>query len=269
MSSSHTKRLLTSVVAVPLLVLLVLKGGYAGLTIAAAVVGTVGLLEYLALFFPKDQVGPRVLAVFFTGCAFWWFHWHDLERVFMTLLLASLAAALLWFGTGRRQGVHERFFTLQVVGFLYVPCLLGHLVLVRQWNNGVGWLFFLFLVVFSGDTAAYYFGRRFGRHKLCPNISPGKTVEGSLGGFLGSVCGGVLFELFWPLDCSLPIIAGLAAAVGGGGQLGDLFESLLKRSADRKDSGSILPGHGGVLDRIDGLLFAAPLLYYLKGLLFG
>ena len=133
----------------------------------------------------------------------------------------------------------------------------------------MGWVFFLLLVVFGGDTAAYYVGKRFGRHKLSPNISPGKSVEGAYGGLLGSVLAGVLFELFWPLGCSLNMATGLAVTMAVFAQFGDLFESMLKRSAGRKDSGSLLPGHGGVLDRIDGLLFATPVLYYLKIFLLG
>jgi phosphatidate cytidylyltransferase len=152
----------------------------------------------------------------------------------------------------------------QVTGLVYVPFLLGHLILIRDWNKGIIWAFFVLAVLFAGDTAAYYVGKAFGRHKLSPNISPGKTVEGALGGLAANLLVGLLFKTWWLPELPWSFCVGLVVLLGVVGQVGDLVESMLKRSVDSKDSGGVLPGHGGVLDRVDGLLFAAPALYYFK-----
>jgi phosphatidate cytidylyltransferase len=128
--------------------------------------------------------------------------------------------------------------------------------------HGVSWLFLIMVIVMSGDSAAFYVGSALGRTKLYPAVSPKKSVEGSLGGLAGSlvgafVCRALFFHELTPVDC----IAS-ALLLGVVGQLGDLFESLLKRSCGVKDSGVIFPGHGGVLDRLDSILFAAPVAFY-------
>jgi phosphatidate cytidylyltransferase len=149
-----------------------------------------------------------------------------------------------------------------LMGFLYVPLLMSHLVMIRLLPHGIPWLFLIMVIVMSGDSAAYYVGSSFGKTKLYPAVSPKKSVEGSLGGLAGSLVGAFIFKaLFFhelrPLDC-----IATALLLGVLGQLGDLFESLLKRSCGVKDSGTIFPGHGGVLDRLDSLLFAGPAAYY-------
>jgi phosphatidate cytidylyltransferase len=120
----------------------------------------------------------------------------------------------------------------------------------------------ILMVVYFGDTAAFYIGRTWGRKKLAPAISPGKTVEGGIGAIGGSIAGALFFKFFFLPQ--LPAFQALALAVGVSilGQMGDLFESLLKRSAQVKDSGKMIPGHGGLLDRIDSVLFAGPLVYF-------
>jgi phosphatidate cytidylyltransferase len=130
------------------------------------------------------------------------------------------------------------------------------------------WIFLLLILVFLGDTGAYYVGSYFGQHKLCPAVSPNKTIEGSVGGLAASLGAGALFKHFF-----LPLLPwGLSLlfffSIGIAGQVGDLFESQLKRVYKIKDSGTLLPGHGGVLDRIDALLFAAPVAYFFKEYVF-
>lgn len=149
---------------------------------------------------------------------------------------------------------------LAVVGHLApidgtTDTLLGSL----RWEAGTGWLFVLFGLVWSCDTGAYFVGRAIGRRKLHPQVSPGKTVEGFVGGIV--IAGIVTAALGWLL-VGLPVLIGLVAGAvtAAIAQGGDLAKSLLKRAADRKDSGSLFPGHGGMLDRVDSLLFAAPTL---------
>lgn len=147
-------------------------------------------------------------------------------------------------------------------GAAYIGWMLSHLILLRGLDGGIALIFFVFLVTWASDTAAYYVGSSFGRHKLAPHISPGKTIEGAIGGLVGSVLmAGIAKFGFMPwLDLKDCLIVGLL--LGSIGQAGDLFESRLKRHAGVKDSGAILPGHGGLLDRLDSLIFTAPAFYY-------
>jgi phosphatidate cytidylyltransferase len=150
---------------------------------------------------------------------------------------------------------------LFLFGVLYIPLLLSHLVLLREMPLGIQWIFLLLVIVMAGDTAAFYVGSSLGKRKLYPLVSPNKSIEGMFGGLAGSVAGAFLakatfFSQLTPADC-----VATALFVGLLGQLGDLFESLLKRSCGVKDSGNIFPGHGGMLDRLDSVLFAAPTLY--------
>jgi phosphatidate cytidylyltransferase len=149
----------------------------------------------------------------------------------------------------------------QIQGIIYIPLMLGFLILIRENESGAIWIFLLLAVIFAGDTSAYYVGSYWGRHKLSSAISPGKTIEGAIGGLAANLAIGAIGKtLFLPgLPWSLSLL--FFFAVGIAGQLGDLFESEMKRSSNIKDSSNILPGHGGVLDRIDALLFASPVAY--------
>jgi phosphatidate cytidylyltransferase len=152
--------------------------------------------------------------------------------------------------------------SLVFTGLLYVPLLLAHLQMLRGLPNGQQWVFLLMVIVMAGDTGAFYVGTAFGRRKLYPQVSPNKSVEGALGGLAGSVVGAVIARYtFFPELTPADSLA-TALALGILGQLGDLFESFLKRSFGVKDSGHIFPGHGGVLDRLDSVLFAAPAAFY-------
>lgn len=151
-----------------------------------------------------------------------------------------------------------------VAGVLYIGWLLGYLVALRDLDQGRNWVFLAFFATFASDTAAFFAGRALGRHKLAPDISPGKTWEGAAAGTIGAVLVSLFFALPTPL--SLPLDWGQAAALGLlvsiFGQLGDLAESLFKRNMAVKDSGTSLPGHGGFLDRLDSIVFAGVVVYY-------
>ena len=156
-----------------------------------------------------------------------------------------------------------QFLSTVSFGVFYITFCLSHLVFIRFLPQGIAWLLVLTAVTAGSDTGAYYLGKNFGRRKLCPNISPGKTLEGAIGGItvgtLAAVALGiVLLPEMNPLF--LTIVAFTLSLVS---IMGDLVESIIKRSAGVKDSGTLLVGHGGVLDRIDSMLIAAPLLYYL------
>ena len=147
-------------------------------------------------------------------------------------------------------------------GVFYVAWLLGHLILIRQLTDGSFLIFFLFLVTWANDTAAYYVGSYLGRRQMAPRISPKKTWEGAAGGLIGSVAAAFACRAWFleSIGATDALVVGLL--IGVVAPLGDLCESVLKRSAGIKDSGSLIPGHGGVLDRVDSLIFTAPVFYY-------
>ena len=149
-----------------------------------------------------------------------------------------------------------------LLAFIYIPFLLMHLSLLRQTPFGIQWLFVIMLIVMTNDSAAYYTGCAFGKHRLYPLVSPKKSIEGAVGGLIGSLCGTLLSKYTFFPQLTLRDAVATALVIGMVGQAGDLFESLLKRSFGVKDSGTIIPGHGGVLDRLDSILFAAPVTYY-------
>jgi phosphatidate cytidylyltransferase len=151
-----------------------------------------------------------------------------------------------------------------VIGIVYICIALSFLVLVRNCSDGIQWIFFILLILWVGDTGAYIVGSIIGRTKLYPAVSPNKTIEGALAGLIFSLVSGLACKMVFLPDISMFHCILLTACISLLGQLGDLCESVFKREQGLKDSGNILPGHGGMLDRIDSLLFAAPFLYYYK-----
>jgi phosphatidate cytidylyltransferase len=260
--TSHLKRWLTAVVAVPLLFAVVFFGSEALFSVLIAGVILLGVYEYHHMAFGAGhlwQKGQGLLIGFFIPLAV---YWGD-----MRLLLAVLSfSVLLVFFTYLLRIKEDHFDILpvgkMVLGFMYVPLMMSYFILIRRLDQGVLWIFFLLVLAFSGDVTAYYIGKNFGKRKLLPLVSPNKTVEGTIGLFVGSTAGCILFQqIFFP---ALPLVHAATMGFFGSvlGQLGDLCESAMKRASGVKDSGGILPGHGGILDRLDCLIFIAPFVYY-------
>ncbi|QLY25374.1 phosphatidate cytidylyltransferase [Bdellovibrio sp. KM01] len=177
----------------------------------------------------------------------------------ISLILLTIISLLKLHNTGDLQRM-GKFQANAALGLMYVGLLPSFAFRLLDQEQGIFWFIYLLAVVFAGDTMAYAFGVLFGKHKVMPSVSPKKTWEGSLGGILGSVVAGTICWKYLLPEFSGYFIVGLAAVSGYVGQFGDFFESLLKRVAEVKDSGKIMPGHGGVLDRIDGVLFASPVV---------
>ena len=154
-----------------------------------------------------------------------------------------------------------------IIGFTYVGIFPGMALRLLAFERGDVWLLGLLALVFAGDTTAYLVGRKLGKTKLLASVSPMKSVEGAIGGLLGSALVGCALGIFFFHELSLFSLIALSIVTGIFAQAGDLFESLLKRIADVKDSGRIMPGHGGMLDRLDGVIFSAPIYYLLVYLL--
>lgn len=182
------------------------------------------------------------------------------ERAVFTGVLLAVLAASLWRPHGERIAWEPLATT--VFAICYVNWLLGHGFWLRDLSSGREWVLLLIWVTWCGETAAYLVGSTVGRHRLAPTVSPNKTVEGAIAQFCVSIAAAVLGQAWFfgalPLDHAIAV----GAMLGVVGQIGDLVESALKRSAGTKDTSRLIPGHGGMLDRIDSLLFNTPVLFY-------
>ena len=264
----HLKRWITSLVAIPFLVLLISIGGTFWFAAVINVICIMALWEYFRIVLSNVQKNTAIIfqtIALFTGSAVLWAAYsHSFNMVLDIIVLNVVISTLISLPKFKSDSSVWEIVFKQVVGIIYIPLFLSYIVLIRNGDDGVLWTFLLLTVVFMGDTGAYYLGSYFGKHKLCPAISPNKTVEGALGGLAATLGSGILIKTFflpllpWGLSVLFFISIGLA------GQVGDLFESQIKRVAHIKDSGAILPGHGGILDRIDAVLFAAPVAYIFK-----
>jgi phosphatidate cytidylyltransferase len=245
----------------PIIILIVLKGGTITLACLLALISAIGISEFYRMALPDRKLELPLAAL--SGSALVFIPFASNDRFVIALLgLLFLGFSLLFLFRIRTIENAAQEVALALLAFLYVPFLLMHLVLLRQTQFGINWLFVIMLIVMTNDSAAYYSGSAFGKNRLYPLVSPKKSIEGALGGLVGSLCGTFLakFTFFPQLTVADAIITALV--VGVVGQAGDLFESLLKRSCGVKDSGTLIPGHGGVLDRLDSILFAAPITYY-------
>jgi phosphatidate cytidylyltransferase len=266
------KRVLTAIILAPLVLALVFFGPIWLLTMAVAAVAMLAAWEFLALTEHRGARPPRVavlgaIAILFAGN----YQWPD-ETLTLVGFLSIVLLVWCTFASPVERALEDA--TASVFALFYLGLTLLPLPLLRGASNGPSLLAFLFLTVWAGDTVAMYAGRMFGKRKMAPNLSPNKTWAGAIGSVAGAVAvAGVLLGLSTYLaqwnSVKLSYADGrwwywliLAVVVNVAAQVGDLAESALKRSAGVKDSGTLLPGHGGILDRIDALLLAAPVLWY-------
>jgi phosphatidate cytidylyltransferase len=278
------KRVATAAVLIPFVVGIVLWGSTAVMALAVALVTLLALFEYFAL---GEAIGHRAYRFWTATCALllifvqwliageaayrlsgdliayrrvWWFGSSvpGLETVFFLFVLGTAVIALF---TKRPLVETLPAAGISSSGLILVAFPLSYTVRLHgAGTEGPALLLFAMVIIWVGDTAAYFVGRSFGKYKLAPHLSPNKTWEGTAASFFGSLLVAVVFTRF--MTVSLPHLLGMAAVGNVAGQVGDLLESAYKRSAGIKDSGSILPGHGGVLDRIDALILAIPVVWY-------
>jgi phosphatidate cytidylyltransferase len=262
------KRIATAAVIVPILILAIFYDPTHWSVVAIACVFALGALdEYLRMSLPVGDddkaVGLRVTMAVLCVAIVTLPSVYSLGEVMPPLLTGSVV--VLGFAILARKGQLQdggRQFGVALSGLLYVPVLMSVLPLLKKAGHAE-WLAVTLCMAFFSDTGAYFTGRSLGKHKLYPAVSPGKTIEGSVGGILGACAATVGVGTLWVLP-DLPLMHAVALGVAASvcGQMGDLVESMLKRTFDVKDSGHLLPGHGGMLDRIDALLFVAPVAYY-------
>ncbi len=256
-------RVLSAIVGIPVL-LFALWYGQWPLLIIMGLITLTGVFE-LQRFWQKMGLKTWLPGMVVGGILFLLPAYLD-SNSFTGLILTVIIIFNLFMLVIKYPGYSIKDVAATVSGAIYVGWLLSHLIFVRQLPDGFHYVVLLLAATWSTDTAAYFVGRIFGRRKLAPVLSPKKTVEGAVGGVAGSVLAAVLVGLLVPRTPEVTIylyhyvLVGLL--VGIIGQMGDLAESAMKRMAGIKDSGSIIPGHGGILDRFDSMLFTGSAVYY-------
>lgn len=269
----HRTRLITSAIGAVIVIALV---GWGNLWIFWALVSSatvLGLKEFYGLA-KGGQLPAYPLPGMLTG---WLLSLAPLvvgiQKELLILFTVTLVIlALFMYALFAKEPLQEAMTALAVTvfGVMYVGWLFMHLTLLYGLPYGKSFIFYVLILVWVGDSGAYYAGKSFGKHPLSPIISPKKTIEGAIGGLAATLFASLAITLIGVINTKLvllpqmgwrhSVILGVLLAVVS--QIGDLCESLLKRSVNVKDSGTLLPGHGGILDRVDGLIFAAPVLYY-------
>lgn len=266
------KRILTAVVAIPILLYTVWAESpyyFVAITAAAAILA---LWEFYTL---ASRTNLRTVNILGYAAALPVIYSFIVDRpiwIVVAVVCVSLGSLTVAVMRADERSTALASVSATAFGVIYAVLLPGYLLGVRMIPDAFAnppvphlaakLLTTFFAMVMMTDTGAYYTGRSIGRHKLAPRVSPGKTIEGSVGGFLAATLSGLICKLvFFP---EIPVLHALAlgALIGIVSQVGDVAESLLKRGAGVKDSGNIFPGHGGMLDRIDSILFCAPILCY-------
>ncbi len=258
------KRIIPGLVLALCWLLLLIKGTFLLFGVVILLTALIGGYEYLQMSV-KDECDPAhsyILSALFSLPVLEAVCWPG-STVGGTLFLSFALLTCYVLYRYRELDNSYEFFCRLILGLIYVGFLISHLVLLRGLPDGNGWLVILAGVTAGSDTGAYFCGRAFGSHKLCPHVSPNKTIEGALGGLVAGVLVAALLALWLLPSVNLLLIIALAVPLTGAGIIGDLCESVIKRGTGTKDSGKILQGHGGILDRIDSMLFAGPVLYYL------
>jgi phosphatidate cytidylyltransferase len=246
----------------PIVIYAVYKGGSIFLALLVAI-ALIAMGEYSRLVFKSHTSGiPMYIAglIFFSATYF-----ENTPLLYGSIFLLIFLAGIKELLFSEIQGATQRL-GYTVLGFIYISWSLTQIYLLRGLSatHGAAYVVFALLVTWATDSAAFFVGNAFGRHKLC-RVSPNKSVEGAIGGLIGAILIGLAVKGY--LNMGTMTVALLAAAASVVSQVGDLVESLIKRDLGVKDSGVIIPGHGGILDRIDSILFSGPFVYVLISLL--
>lgn len=272
------QRILVAVVGTPILLLLLMAAPAWASAVVVTFLGVVGSHELLTAVCGKEKTGRIYwLAAGMSAVIPWMVYSLDaqfagtgveiaggvLEAVLAVLVLAVFAYSVRVYGS--EKAVNFRDICALLVGGIAIPMALTCLLRIRMLPFGTGLVLVPLIAAFCSDTMALFAGMAFGKHKLSPKVSPKKTVEGAIGGLAGGVVGMVIFQIVFQLctDQTLPLLPCILMGLFGAavGQLGDLSFSLIKREYGIKDYGRLLPGHGGVLDRFDSVIFTAPVVW--------
>lgn len=259
------QRILTALVGIPIVLLCIYYGGISFFLMFFAVI-TFAVSEYFNIckkYNPLNILGTILAILFYLSL---YFNFYTKELIIISVILIFFILMTKNKITGLTASI-----AITCFGIFFIPWALYHMVLIRDIPEyGIKYIIFLFINIWLLDTGAYFIGKKFGKHKLAKNISPKKTIEGAVAGVISAIIVSLLCRFIFMQDIiSINEAILFAVVISFIGQFSDLAESVFKRDADIKDSGNILPGHGGMLDRFDSYLFAAPIFYYLINLIKG
>jgi phosphatidate cytidylyltransferase len=262
--SNLAVRLGTAAVCVPLILLLLYRGPAWGFYLMVFPAAMIGTWELFAMTHPADRVSQVIGVLIAAGLSVaLWFGADDARVAVTVLIVVPLLGPLVTLA--RLGSIDTAAFRAFAMGmgplFVAVPMTLLALLRVRMGADGASYVVMTLMFAWWGDTGGYFAGRYLGKHKLYEAVSPKKTIEGSVGGLGGSVLGALCAHFWFLPSISLAHAIPLSLVAGAFGQAGDLGESLIKRSTGVKDSGAIVPGHGGILDRVDALLLTTAVVF--------
>jgi phosphatidate cytidylyltransferase len=261
---SYLKRWITGLILGLMLLAVILCCSEAVFAVVVTVFIFGGVWEYNSIVFGKGFVKEKTEGLIFALAVPLFVFLGNQQQLLALLAFSILFVFILFFWSLKEANFDFLSVTKVVFGMMYIPFLTSYFILMRKMEQGHLWVVFALLLAIVGDIAALYTGRYLGKHKLIPLVSPGKTVEGLLGLVSGSTLTCLIFGYFLFPQISLAHLAILGFVGSIIGQLGDLCESAIKRKYGLKDAGAIIPGHGGLLDRMDCLIFVAPFVYYYR-----
>ncbi len=260
--NNNARRMLTGLIMGTIVMLCIMYGGIALLALLAIVLGFASK-EYVKILNHKGFY-PSLKVIYFTEAILATIvYLKRFDLVAITLTICSMCSFLWVLFAGKQPYIANVATTL--FGMVYCGWFPLHLIFLRDlsgagYDSGLGFVVLMFMSIIMTDIGCYYAGTRFGKHKLAPIVSPNKTIEGAIGGAICSVLSAIVIGLYLGAGWFVSLMAGLICTVFA--QIGDLCESLLKRDAGVKDSGTSLPGHGGFLDRTDSFVLTIPVMYY-------
>ncbi len=262
MGKIEKRKVWMALIMVPPVLLLIILGPPSILHLMVLVATFFGLREYYNLILPHSGWVERIVGIGLGLILSILSSFRAIEAISLLFVIVLLALSVLFMAISEdlSSGISKMGMTL--FGILFIGFLLAYVSLIRNMPNGRLWVLFLIATVWAGDISALLIGSFLGRHKLYPKISPNKTFEGLGGAIVGTVIIALAFAMVLLPRLEIGICIFLAIGIAILGQLGDFTESMLKRGAHVKDSGTLIPGHGGMLDRLDSFLFSAPFLHY-------
>lgn len=262
--NSNLQRWVTGITLAAVLLAIIILGPLELLAAVIILFIVGGVWEYNGIVFGKGFVKEKVESIIFAILIPVVLYTGDyrLLAALFTFMVMLVFMVFVW-------GASEENFDVNSVakvifGMVYIPLLTSHYILLRKLESGIYWIILVLIIAIIGDTVALYVGKTLGKRKLIPLVSPGKTVEGTIGLIVGATIAGTVFGYFFIPGISWIhfLILGFVGSIIG--QLGDLCESAIKRNYGRKDASTLLPGHGGLMDRMDSLIFVAPFVYYYR-----
>ena len=262
--NSYLQRWLTGIALAVAALLIIFLGPLEILTVVVTLLIIVGVWEYNGIVFGpgflKEKIESLILAILVPGFMFI----GNAQLLVALLVFAFIVVFIVFLWKVNDTSFDVSSVAKVIFGMLYIPLLTSHFILLRKLDSGIYWILLVLVIGIVGDTVAMYVGKSLGKRKLLPLVSPGKTVEGTIGLMAGGTLAAAVFGYFLFHEISLVhfLVLGLVGSIIG--QLGDLCESAVKRNYGKKDASSLLPGHGGLMDRLDSLIFLAPFVYYYR-----